>query len=124
MVLLPTLLWTAFTPGGRQVKVMGTKGYLEGGENKLKVYDYTKKAWESCDFASEAGNVSDGHGGGDFGIMESFVNALLNENESGIRTGADETLVSHLMTFAAEQSRIDNKVVELDSFIQEIRESI
>ncbi|MFI4910149.1 MAG: Gfo/Idh/MocA family protein [Sedimentisphaeraceae bacterium JB056] len=115
---------TAFTPGGRQVKVMGTKGYLEGGENKLNVYDYNKKAWESCDFASEAGNVSDGHGGGDFGIMESFVDALLNENDGGIRTGAEETLVSHLMTFAAEKARIDNKVVELDSFIQEIRESI
>ena len=66
----------------------------------------------------DSGTVDDGsilsrHGGGDFGIMDAFVRALETNDRSHILSGVDETLESHLMVFAAEESRRTGKVIEV-----------
>jgi hypothetical protein len=61
----------------------------------------------------ETGGIMKGHGGGDFGLMDNFVNALLTNNPSLIITGARESLETHLAVFAAEQARKTNTVVEM-----------
>jgi predicted dehydrogenase len=55
-----------------------------------------------------------GHGGGDFGIMRSFVNAVRGEDEP-LTTGR-ESLESHLMAFAAEESRLNDTVVDMADY--------
>ncbi len=55
----------------------------------------------------------DGHGGGDYWLMRHFSQALRDEDQSQILSGPDETLESHLMVFAAEQARKENRVVKL-----------
>ena len=55
----------------------------------------------------------DGHGGGDYWLTHHFSQALLDEDQSQILSGPDETLESHLMVFAAEQARKENRVVTL-----------
>jgi predicted dehydrogenase len=55
-----------------------------------------------------------GHGGGDFGIMRSFVQAVRGEHEP-LTTGR-ESLESHLMAFAAEESRRNNTVVDMAEY--------
>jgi predicted dehydrogenase len=115
---------TAFTPGGRQTKIMGTEGYLEGDEKTLRVFSFRDERWHDYDFSTSTGTVSDGHGGGDFGIMESFIDSLSKGNDAGIKTGPDETLRSHLMTFAAEKARLENRVVVIDEYIKSLREQL
>jgi predicted dehydrogenase len=55
-----------------------------------------------------------GHGGGDFGIIRSFVGAVRGDSEP-LTTGR-ESLESHLMAFAAEESRLNNSVVDMADY--------
>ena len=45
--------------------------------------------------------------------MDTFINALYTKNHSLIKTNADDTLKSHLLVFAAEESRKSNSVLKL-----------
>lgn len=45
--------------------------------------------------------------------MDAFVRALETNDRSVILSGVDETLESHLMVFAAEESRRTGRVVEI-----------
>ena len=56
-----------------------------------------------------------GHGGGDGGLMDGFVRAVAAGDPSSILSGARETLESHLMVFAAETARREDRVVAVDS---------
>ena len=58
---------------------------------------------------------SSGHGGGDFGIVRSFVNALNGRPDDSVTT-ARESLESHLLAFAAEEARLNQTVVDMDEF--------
>ena len=55
-----------------------------------------------------------GHGGGDFGIIRAFVGAVRGDR-APLTTGR-ESLESHLMAFAAEESRLNNTVVDMDEY--------
>lgn len=46
--------------------------------------------------------------------MENFESALYHKDFSKIHTGADETLASHLVVFAAEKARKENRVVTIN----------
>ena len=59
------------------------------------------------------GSILSGHGGGDFGLMDAFIRAIETNDRSYILSGVDETLESHLMVFAAEESRRTGKVIEV-----------
>jgi len=56
------------------------------------------------------------HGGGDKGLIEGFVNSLQPGYALVPLTEARASLESHLMAFAAEKSRVENRVVEMEEF--------
>jgi hypothetical protein len=58
-------------------------------------------------------NSLSGHGGGDYGLIDNFVAAVAENNPQRILSGPQETLESHLMVFAAERARLENRVVDL-----------
>ena len=58
---------------------------------------------------------SSGHGGGDYGIVRSFVNTL-NGIPDDSATTARESLESHLLAFAAEESRRNKTVIDMEEF--------
>ena len=60
---------------------------------------------------------SSGHGGGDSGIVRSFVNTLRGQPDDSVTT-ARESLESHLLAFAAEESRLRGTVVDMAEFRQ------
>jgi len=60
-----------------------------------------------------------GHGGGDFGIVRSFVNAV-NGNPDDSITTARESLESHLLAFAAEESRHNKTLINMDEYRQRV----
>ena len=54
-----------------------------------------------------------GHGGGDSGVMDSFLQAVATGDGKYILSGPEETLESHLMCFLAEESRLTGEVKDV-----------
>ena len=113
-----SFIMTAFSEkdDGRRTTIFGTKGEIRGnGCDKIEVYDFLTRKIESYNVNPEILGSSGGHGGGDFGLMEHFVNAVANNNPDLILSGPEETLNSHLLTFYAEQSRLEGNVIYTDN---------
>ncbi len=107
---------TAFTEQrDRQVRIFGTRGEISGDGAVIDLYDFASDAHTLTDTTtSEAGALA-GHGGGDYGLMRAFVGALATGDRSLVLSGPEESLETHLMVFAAERSRREERVVRLAS---------
>jgi len=111
---------TAFTPTlNRQIRIFGTRGYLETDFTKIKVFDFVSESEKTYDTSitddGESATAAGGHGGGDYYLMQAFTHAVATGDVSGIHSGPDATLESHRITFAAEQARREGRVIELRS---------
>jgi len=110
-----SLTTTAFAQSrDRQARVFGSKGELRGDGSNIEVFDYLTEQTT----VTQAGIVSDGsilsgHGGGDYALMDAFVAALAENDQSRILSGPRESLETHLTVFAAEKARHENRVVEM-----------
>ena len=107
-----TFTMTAFE-SGRELAIFGTKGVLRGGAigkragtPELWFRDHTGTTIEEIPIpeASEAGYA--GHGGGDYGIMDTLDHIIAGELGDDPLFGS--TAESHFMAFAAEMSRLDD----------------
>lgn len=114
-----TFTMNAFNKGGRYIHIMGTKGELRAaleGDTPITIYDFaTEKTTEIA--SSGTDGIGGGHGGGDEGIIRTLYEYL-----NGTYTGKsvpeiDESYRNHLIVFAAEKSRLENTVVDLDEYI-------
>ena len=109
---------TAFSDIGRFTRFFGTKGTVTGDGQLITIHRYVNSDPGDVTVNQEVidtnvandGGILSGHGGGDGGIIDSFVYALETGDRSAILSGTDETLESHLMTFAAEDSRRKGQV--------------
>lgn len=109
-----TFTMTAFTPAiHRTSRIFGTRGYIETDFVKIKVFDFLTEKESEYDTRAGGATAASGHGGGDYFLMKSFVHAVATGDRSGIHSGPDATLESHRMVFAAEQSRLDGRMVSL-----------
>src|SRR6476469_12572 len=103
-----TFTMTGFTPHqDRQTRIFGTRGYLEGDGEAVRVHDFTSGAVETLTAGLE---TEEGHGGGDAGLMDAFTRAVETGDAGHILSGALESLESHLTVFAAERSRVLGRV--------------
>ena len=90
----------------RDLKIYGTKAELVGIiENNAFEVRYFGGEVEHITVDISAANVG-GHMGGDYFMMNSLYKALNGEAAEGI-TYLDVSIESHLMSFAAEESRIN-----------------
>jgi predicted dehydrogenase len=107
-----TFTMTGFTPHqDRQTRIFGTRGYLEGDGETVRVHDFTSGAVETRRAGLDAGlDTEEGHGGGDAGLMDAFTRAVETGDAGHILSGARESLESHLAVFAAERSRVSGTV--------------
>jgi hypothetical protein len=78
----------------------------------IEIHNHRSREIEVIKFPSNAERV--GHGGGDFGIMRDFVSTMKMENKP--MTRAREILESHLMAFAAEDSRLHQAQIDMSEF--------
>jgi predicted dehydrogenase len=97
----------------RETRIFGTRGELYGNGQFVEVYDFLTDRTERFDTQISEGSLLSGHGGGDFGLMGHFVAALQHHDPALILSGAAETLESHLMVFAAEQARREQRLVTI-----------
>ncbi len=114
----------AFNIGGRVIRIMGTDGEVEAAMNK-DYMTFTSLDTEEKEEISIFGAVTDesitsGHGGGDDGIMYA-LHDLISENKKSksvcdIRTSYE----NHMIVFAAEKSRRENLVVDVDAYAESV----
>jgi len=98
----------------RQTRIFGTRGELYGDGRFIKHFDFLTDKTEKIDTRAPEGSLgSYGHGGGDYRLMQAFVAAVASSNASKILSDAATTLQTHLMVFAAEKARRENRVVEM-----------
>ena len=101
----------AFSPwGGRRTRIMGTMGFIEGNSSTFTLWDFktrTPKTWRMV--VDEADEYKDaGHGGGDYGLVRDFVEAVAFEDPGKLSSSIADSIESHVMGFAAEKSRKSN----------------
>jgi len=105
---------TAFNEAGhRKTHIFGTKGSIYGDGAKITRFDFLTDETEVIDTSVTDASLLGGHGGGDYGIMHSFVEAVSSGDPSKVLSGADESLETHRMVFAAERARKEHCVVDL-----------
>jgi predicted dehydrogenase len=123
---------TAFTDHRwRETEIMGSQGMLVGDGQKLLFTNFAKILPEAIEAFLPGGSagpggrggdwiwdtdnslVHKGHGGGDDGLMQELHRALSDRESYLKEDGPEQSLHSHLMAFAAEQARLDGRVVTL-----------
>lgn len=100
-----SLTMTGFTAYNyRELKVMGTLGEIVA-DQRLNLVTVTPFGGESTvyDITALADDLS-GHGGGDNHMMTEMFDALDKGNTTG--SSIDDAIASHLIAFAAEESRL------------------
>ena len=60
-----------------------------------------------------------GHGGGDDNVMTSLSRAIRENDPSLVLAGTEESLKTHVVAFAAEVARRENRIVEIAEFVAE-----
>lgn len=98
----------------RSMRYDGTRGTLYakfGAAPKINVRDHRTGATEHI----QVPTATSGHGGGDYGVMRSFLNALIGGVEPDL-SSARASLESHLLAFAAEQACRSGKVIDMAAF--------
>lgn len=102
---------------GRTLRIDGMRATLFGNEarDQLEVHDHRTGKVETFQAMRPAG----GHGGGDAGVLHDFAQAL-QSGERHVLTSAAESLVSHLLAFAAEDARVSQRVVDLGEYLVQV----
>ena len=100
----------------RSMRYDGTKATLYGKfsskGNEIRIHHHLNGEIEDVQVIAPE---SSGHGGGDNGIVRSFLNTLRGNPDDSVTT-ARESLESHLLAFAAEESRLNRTVVNMEEF--------
>ena len=118
-----SLTMTAFGAGGRYIRVFGTKGevFMISGE-EFAVYSFADRKEKRVSVAACGNSIADGHGGGDTGIMVDAVQYFGEGIASPSVCDVRMSYISHLIAFAAEESRLSGTVVDLDAYSRALGE--
>lgn len=111
---------TAFTNQiNRTFKIMGTKGEIRGDslKNDIEIKYFTGRVERVTPETIEGG-----HEGSDTLIMEDFIKQIKN-NSNESTTSTMVSAKSHLITFAAEESRVTGKTIEMEEYIKGLKNS-
>ena len=88
---------------------------MASGE-EFVVYSFADRKEKRVPVQEYGNSVTDGHGGGDTGIMvdtvKYFGEGIATKSICNVRM----SYLSHLIAFAAEQSRLTGTVIDLDDY--------
>jgi len=102
----------------RQTRIFGTRGEIVKIKGKLEVSDFLTGKVDVIDpNMADDGTIISGHGGGDAGVINAFIDALRHNDPSRISSGPEISLESHLMVFAAEKARAEDRIVRMSELI-------
>lgn len=108
----------------RTVKFMGTKGEIRASmdNNVIEVTEFGPGLMTGTTNVYTVKPGATGHSGGDEGIMEEFVAILRGEREN--TNTIAQSVHSHVMAFAAEESRLSGGTVDVASFEEKARAAL
>ena len=106
----------------RRGKISGTQGEIQYDSKEIRVYKFDKFLQPEAAKVFTPPKAAGGHGGGDGGLMNGFskaVEAVINGELSVEQAQAKyvgctlkEAFMSHAMVFAAEEARLERKIVD------------
>lgn len=104
---------------GRTLRIDGTRATLIGefhisGERIILYDHFTGK--EKLVYKKKLTRESGEHGVGDFELIDAFIESLINKNKTQPITNARDLLESHLMAFAANESRLKGTIINMEEF--------
>lgn len=112
-----TFSLSAFTnPCSRTIKIMCEKGEIRGNMSEIEVqlFGFKPEKYKIVD------NDEEKHGGGDYYLLNDFI-SWLQGKDALARTTLSQSIDSHLIAFAAEKSRLENKMILMKDFMQTLR---
>lgn len=92
---------------GRCTRIMGTRGDIVGDMEQYTITDFRTGHQTSWSLKT------DFHGGGDHRLVQDWVQAVGHQNPAILSSTIDVSVVSHLMAFAAERSRLNHTIEEV-----------
>lgn len=124
----------AFTKGiSRTIKLMGSHGQLEAkledAITNINLYKFTNAGCINSDQENHpfcvnipvnVGEDIHGHGGGDHRMVADFIKNVRSKNKDML-SSAYNSVYSHIMAFAAEKSRLENRVVNISEYNFELK---
>ena len=127
-----TMSLSAFTDDvDRTINIMGSHGQIRGSMEKDEVIVYhfgegngifrnqkTTVYKPLEDQPKEESLGFSGHGGGDARFLHDFTEAIKGTGKA--LTSIDQSIQSHLMAFALEESRVNQKVVFIEEYKKEV----
>lgn len=69
------------------------------------------------DYSNVGDSITGGHGGGDAGIVNDLYKYVMEDYDSEDLSKTDISAKNHMIVFAAEESRLNNTVVDVDKYI-------
>ncbi|MHA1281189.1 MAG: Gfo/Idh/MocA family protein [Promethearchaeota archaeon] len=103
---------------GRTLRIDGTKATLTGKFNasgeQITIKDHFS-GLSKIIYKQKLSLKNIGHGGGDMRLIDAFIKSVIERKEQPL-TNAMNSLESHLMAFAAEESRLKNIVIDMEDF--------
>lgn len=106
------------------VRIYGTEGELTADDfsNVITLRPFTGED-ERIDVTKLTDDLS-GHGGGDNRLMEEFLTLIDGGDFSkNVSSGIEKSVMSHMMAFAAEESRLKNgETIDLEGMKRNVGE--
>ncbi|MGL1892884.1 MAG: Gfo/Idh/MocA family oxidoreductase [Spirochaetaceae bacterium] len=105
---------SAFTnETSRTIKLVGEKGEIRGAmeKNTIEIHNFETKQVTTI----KTENPTTGHSGGDEGIVKDLIMHLENK-EHKLPSPLELSIQSHLMALAAEESRLNGVLINMDDF--------
>lgn len=98
----------------RVINLMGTKGQIRGNmeKNEIEYIDFVTGNRQVLEIHTR----ENGHSGSDTCMMKDFVSLVASEGAAEKRTSAELSVDSHLISLAAEKSRVEKKVIDFNEF--------
>ena len=98
----------------------------DDGRNKIEITYFSSSPLDQNISEIVTPEITNGaHGGGDFGLMKEFLQQLTQDNgQESVRSSITHSVESHIMAYCAEQSRLENTVIYVEKFRQEISKQI
>ena len=104
----------------RQTRLHFAHGEIVGDMTSFTVTNFQTGEVKKHTPKNEGGH----HGGGDIGLIRTFVEAVRTGRQELLGTNVSDVLKSHLAVFAAEVSRKEGRVVDCVEFESEARKRL
>ena len=102
---------------GRRTRIMGSHGDITGDMTAFTHTDFLTGKITKWDISIEedknSGYQGSGHGGGYWGLVTDFINAVKKQDASLLTSTIDASVESHIMGFMAEKSRETKQTIPI-----------